>query len=81
MLSVKNRGIGIAQGGVDTSLMMMKTNPEPYVKVPLNPVVKDGYSNGAGENGSPVNVLKSNQPKVVTAKAFRCIEGYDIITT
>lgn len=76
MLSVKNRGIGISMGGADTSLMMMKTYPEIFTRVPVYVKSANGYSNGARTNGKPVEIIQEVTGVSITPKTFACIEGY-----
>ena len=81
MISIKNRGIGISTGGVDTSLMMMKSNPEFFLNVKLSHIPLYGYSNTARANGLPTEYIKENNPKETTvSKTFICNDGYTVVT-
>lgn len=79
MLSVKNRGISEgSSGGMDTSLVMMKSNPEFSVVVPVYSISYDGYSNTGRANGEPTEYIMENIGDRVKAiaKSFTCVQGY-----
>ena len=76
MLSVKIRGIGVSTGGVDTSLMMMKSVPELLCKLSVWKGAHEGYYPNMTHDGRPLEVVKTvNKTKAIPI-SFDCVEGY-----